>query len=348
MGRLNIMAYEHIKVSDIIESTQGVKERVANSEFTKNPPDPKVADISRVKRYDTIPVHGGLYEFMEQLRKEIPSIQFGTHRGVRGIDHNIATDPDSNYFNVRVVCEMYAYLPDDVYALGKIGFSDYCTTRAKDGVMRTPSYMVSAFRVENTKYDEYREQYRMLMSKNLSTAVSNAKKYLRQYSPQNLVAVVSNKVSDSLGMYLYRKKRASDEARNKLGSESVVKELKNMVASGYTFLHSEVEEYIKTAITMYDDYEQHRNKKVAGNFVSVSNQLGVQMFDVIRVEDATYLDKIKSQITMDGTAIRYRGDEMPEDLMGRVAVLSMAQSEDYIEGVGNRLGDTIFWVQDEA
>lgn len=348
MGRLNIMAYEHVKVSDIIESTQGVKERVANSEFAKNPPDPKVADVSRVKRYDTIPVHGGLYEFMEQLRKEIPSIQFGTHRGVKAMDHNIATDPNANYHNVRVVCEMYAYLPDDVYALGKIGFSDYCTTRAKDGVMRTPSYMVSAFRIENTKYDEYRDQHRMLMSKNLSTAVSNAKKYLRQYSPQNLIAVVASKVSDNLSMNNYKIKRESDEARNKLSSESVIKELKSMVASGYTFLHSEVEEYIRNAITKYDEYDQHRSKKIGGKFVSISNQLGVQMFDVIPVDDAKYLDKIKSHIAMDNTAIRYRGDEMPEDLMGRVAVLSMAQSEDYIEGVGNRLGDTIFWVQDEA
>ena len=71
----------------------------------------------------------------------------------------------------------------------------------------------------------------------------------------------------------------------------------------------------------------------------MSEQLGIQMFDVIQMDG-------KDEVAVNGT--RYRGDEMPEDLMGRVAVLSMAQTEGYIEGVGNRLGDTIFWVQDEA
>jgi hypothetical protein len=340
------MAYEHIRVKDLIENTNRVKDRIATDGFTSRPIDPNLTDISRIKFYDTIPVHNGLLEFMEQLHKEIPSIQFGVYRGTKGDEINISTDHNTR-FNVRVACEMHAYLPDDMYSIGKIGFADYCTTKAKDGVMRTPSYMVSSSRVENTKYDSYREQFNMLMSKNLSTAVASAKKYLRQYSPQDIVRVVASKVSDSMSTVNYKKRRDSQDARSKLSDETTIKELKNLLTSGYTFLHAEVEQYIKDAVTKHDEYTQHKDKKVAGKFVTVSNQLGVQMFDVIPVTDVTYVDNIKTEINTNN-GMRYRGDEMPEDLMGRVAVLSMAQSEDYIEGVGSRLGDTVFWVQDEA
>jgi len=338
------MSYGHTRVEGVIEMTQRTKERAARSIVYTEPPN--TIDYSKFKIYDGIPVHNGLFEFMEQLHKEIPSIQFGVWRGTKGDDVNISTDYNG-WVNVRVACEMYAYLPDDAYTLGKIGFSDYCTTKAKDGVVRTPSYMVSTAKVKNTKYDEYREQFNMLMSKNLSTAIDIAKKYLRQYSPKDIVKVVASKVSDSMNTINYKKRRDSQDARSKLSDEATIKELKNLLTSGYTFLHAEVEQYIKDAVAKYDEYIQHKDKKVAGKFVTVSNQLGVQMFDVVSVTDVTHIDTIKEEAESSNNT-RYRGDEMPEDLMGRVAVLSMAQSADYIEGVGSRLGDTIFWVQDEA
>lgn len=340
------MSYDHIKVKDIIESNQEVKERVARSSFALNPPDPNVTDLNRIKFHDTIPVHNGLYELMESLHKEIPSIQFGVYRSSKAEDINLSTDPTKTNW-VRVICEMYAYLPDDAYVLGRVGFADYCSSKPKNNVKRPPSYMVSSHNIANDKYDGYREQYNMLMSKNLSTAVSNAKKYLRQYSPQDIVKVVGRHVSDNISSITYKKRRESDQAKSRLSDDATIKELKNLVTSGYTFLHAEVEEHIKNAIAKYDEYEQHRNKKIAGKFVTVSNQLGVQMFDIVPISDVASTDIIKEEAAVTAN-IRYRGDEMPEDLMGRVAVLSMVQSTDYVEGVGNRLGDTVFWVQDEA
>ena len=340
------MAYEHIKVSDVIDNTKSVIERVADSKFVKNPPDPSKVDFNRIKFHDTIPVHNGLYEFMEQLRTAMPTIQFGVFRGAKAADVDISTDEDV-WANVRVICEMYAYFPDDMYTVGKVGFGDYCTTKAKDNIKRTPSYMVSSMAITNTKYDGYRDQYHMIMSKNLSTATTNAKKYLRRYTPVDLVRTVARKVTDDLGMNSYAKKRASEDARSKLSDSTTIKELKNLVTSGYKFLHSEAEEYIKEAIAKYDVYEDAKNAVVAGKYVTVSTQLGVQMFDVIPIDNVTNTEKILASVSPNDS-VRYRAEDVPEELMGRVAVLSMAQSNNYIEGVGSRLGDTIFWVQDET
>jgi hypothetical protein len=337
------MSYGHTKVKDVIEMMQKTKERAAKSLVYTEPPN--TIDYSEFKIYDGIPVHNGLFELMSQLHTEIPSIQFGIDPSAKSMDRDVSSDPSVMRYS-RIVCEAHAYIPDDEYTIGMVGFGDYCATKAKNNI-RTPSYMVASAKIVNKKYDEYREQYNMIMTKNLSTAVDNAKKYLRQYSPQDLVRVVSSKVADTIGTFVYKKKRASEEARYKLNDLTTIKELKNLVSSGYIFLHAEVEQYIKDAIDKCNDYDEHKDKKVSGKFVTVSNQLGVQMFDVIPVDDVSNLDKIRSNLTSINST-RYRGEEMPEDLMGRIAVLSMAQNMDYIEGVGNRLGDTIFWVQDEA
>jgi hypothetical protein len=337
------MSYGHTRVEGVIEMTQRTKERAARSIVYTEPPN--TIDYSKFKIYDGIPVHNGLFELMSQLHTEIPSIQFGVDPSAKSIDIDVSSDLGVMRYT-RIACEAHAYIADSEYTIGRIGFGDYCATKAKNNA-RTPSYMVSSSKVVNKKYDDYREQHNMFMTKNLSTAVDNAKKYLRQYSPQDLALVVANTVSNSISSVTYKKRRDSQDARSKLSDEATIKELKNLLTSGYTFLHAEVEQYIKDAVTKHDEYTQHKDKKVAGKFVTVSNQLGVQMFDVIPVTDVTYVDTIKADVNNSNNT-RYRGDEMPEDLMGRVAVLSMAQNMEYIEGVGNRLGDTIFWVQDEA
>jgi predicted RNase H-like HicB family nuclease len=333
------MSYSYTKVKEVIAHTKDIKEVISKgdsyTEVLKL--NSSAIDYSKFKLYDGIPVHNGLFELMSQLHTEIPSIEFAMEKGGNSVDIDVSVDPTIRYY-IRIRCEAHVYLPNDEYTLGRVGFGDFCATKAKNN-NRTPSYMVASHRISNKKYDEYRDQYNMVMTKNLSTAVDSAKKYLRQYAPQDLVKIVKSKVVESVGSFVYKKRRASDEAQDKLATDATVKELKNLISSGYTFLHAEVEQYIKDAIAKYDEYEIYRVKNITGKFVSVSEQLGIQMFDVIQMDG-------KDEVAVNGT--RYRGDEMPEDLMGRVAVLSMAQTEGYIEGVGNRLGDTIFWVQDEA
>jgi len=337
---MNIMGFSHREVKVIIDNTKDVLERVKKSRLITDPPDRMLPDA--FKWFNGIPIRNEVYAYMMSLQKEIPSIQFGLDGMVKAKTINIK---ENGIYEIRVVSELYAYLPDDEFALGKIGFWDYCTTRAKNGAPRAESYMVQAHSIRNTKYDEYRDQYNMLMSKDMNVAVDNAKKYLRQYSPVDLIKAVAHKVSDNVGQFRYKKRRARDEALRDMSDFDVVKELKQLVASGYKFMYPEVEQRVMKVLSAADDFATLEHKKFGGKFITVSNQLGVQMFDVIPYDDA--LGTITPEWNGEG-GIRYRADEMPEDLLGRVAVLSMAQHYDYIEGVGNRMGESMFWVEDEA
>lgn len=334
------MGYDHITVKGVIAHTQDVLERVKKSRLMTDPPDKIRPDAFRW--FNGIPIRNEVYAYMMSLRKEIPSVEFGLQGSIKAKTINIV---DDGIYEIRVVSEMYAYLPDDEFVLGKIGYWDYCTTRAKNGSPRPESYMVQSQHVRNTKYDEYRDQYTMLMSKDMNVAIDNAKKYLRQYSPVDLIKAVAHKVSDNVGQFRYKKRRARDEALRDMSDFDVVKELKQLVASGYEFSYPDVKERVIKVLMAADDFATLEHKKFGGKFITVSNQLGVQMFDVIPYDDA--LGTITPEWKGEG-GVRYRADEMPQDLLGRVAVLSMAQHYDYIEGVGNRMGESMFWVEDEA
>ena len=207
------MSYSYTKVKEAVEHTKDIKELIGKgdsyTEVLKL--NSSAVDYSKFKLYDGIPVHNGLFELMTQLHTEIPSIEFAMERGGNVIDMDVSIDPTVTYY-IRIRCEAHAYLPNDEYTLGRVGFGDFCSTKAKNN-NRTPSYMLASHRISNNKYDTYREQYNMLMTKNLSTAVDNAKKYLRQYAPQDLVKIVKPKVVESVGSFVHKKRRASDDAQ---------------------------------------------------------------------------------------------------------------------------------------
>ena len=334
------MAYAHNKVVDVERRTKTAIERVASSEWVTNPP----TNVRTVRTYKTIPISDELWEFMEKLRKEIPSIEFGLPSKVRAQDISIGTGVD-NFYSIRVMSEMVAYIPNDVYTLGTIGYADYCVTRAKDNKKRVPSYMVSSRNIENKKYDSYREHASMLLAKNLETAIVNAKKHLRPYAPIEIARVEMPKVESSVSSITNDFRRKAENAQYMLGKDSVImQELIHLVTSGYAFVNSKAQELIFTAITANQEYVKSKDKVVTGKFVSVSSQFGVQMVDII---PTMKLSEVHNEDWAGDGSMRYRLSEAPEDIMGGIAVLSMVETERYIEGVGSRLGDTTFWVQDD-
>ena len=330
--------YDDDTVASIIEDSKDIVEKVKKSDFMSN--SPSAEDMAKIGWYNGIPFHIELLKLINVLKAEIPSIEFGAHRHTRG---NVVHMPSGGMF--RVICEAHAYIPDDVYALGTIGYDDFCVTRARNGAHRESTFMVKSRTIENEKYDEYREQYSMYMSKNMDKIVKLAKKHLRSYAPYEVVKIASRKVADNLTSAIYACSNDANSASRKLINDSVIGQLKHLVETGYNFLSPEAKEIITTAVNKETSYRNLKDKKVSGKYVVVSNQMGVQMFDVFNHDDATYSP---SDDWEGENGVRYRMDEVPENIIGKVAVLSMTQVEDYVEGVGNRVGGTTFWVQDET
>jgi hypothetical protein len=71
----------------------------------------------------------------------------------------------------------------------------------------------------------------------------------------------------------------------------------------------------------------------------VSN--GQQLFDVTFLENAHNSWNYK---VSDEPAERYTSDTLPEHLSGKLSVLMMCELDEYVDGVGIRMNDGVFYV----
>jgi hypothetical protein len=65
------------------------------------------------------------------------------------------------------------------------------------------------------------------------------------------------------------------------------------------------------------------------------------MCDVIEVLDANKRSRLDSHMPV----VTYKMEELPENIAGNLAALSMVDDNHYVDGVGLRVDSTTFWVQ---
>ena len=78
--------------------------------------------------------------------------------------------------------QVWVYYPDEPFPLGFIGYGDFMTQEVGDD-----KYAVASRHITNDKYATYQDQHHMKTTVNLNTAVRNAKRFLRSWSPIELL-----------------------------------------------------------------------------------------------------------------------------------------------------------------
>jgi hypothetical protein len=237
---------------------------------------------------------------------------------------------------------VWVYRDDCPYVLGWIGFGDY-----RDGGDGTNMFVVQARTIENNKYADYSNQFYMKMSANVEVALRNAKKYLRQYSPQELAMINLRGVSDKVtGM--------ADESRAKLRTamsavfdvdiynktSTLARELQHLLNTEHEFLHPEFRRNLTTYFELKHDADVLRDRTIPMWFVRVYERMGQQSFDVLSIDkpESNYSVEISQDVH------RYQSDDLPEDIMGKLSVLNILTDDQYVDGVGYRAGEGMFYV----
>ena len=233
----------------------------------------------------------------------------------------------------------WVYMPDDHYAMGAVGYGDF-SRNGRGGL----TYAVRSRNIANGKYSDGSDQHHMLMSSNISVAVKNAKKYLRRLSPQELVSQSHEYLREAIGQMRSTARQVLMEKEAKLFGANlnwrkqapVLAELKHLVMSGHTFLDASM----STQLTEYfalsaenDDTQQPCNML----FVSVTRSGNKQRFDIVPVDNAeNHWPRVGEPETF--------YDDVPEHVLGRLAVLSMVESGALVPGVGFKHTEGLFYV----
>jgi len=315
------MSFQHKLVSEILKVAEDNSPR-QNREGTS------LVSISRGRGTKTnTPEHyereDHLFEFMDEISKAI--------RGVR--------------FVYKYAYERWVYMPGEPYPMGYIAFGDYRVNTAGDD-----RFVVCSRKIKNVRYAEYSDPYHMKMSNKLEPAVRNAKKFLSNYSPIEMAGVdraeVRSKISETREL-VTRKAGAcaqdiglgavsSMERQEERGT--LLNELRHLLNTDHEFVDARYSAKLRTMFESMEELDAHQNKQVNMNFVRGYQRLGKQAFDVVPVDEiSSYRGTVREEVN------RYT-DDLPEDIAGRIAALSLMADKSYVEGVGYRVNESMFYV----
>mgnify|MGYP003643019607 CR=1 FL=1 len=248
---------------------------------------------------------------------------------------------------------LYVYREGDNYVMGIIGYGDFQTTG--DGNDR---FAVWSPNISNMKYSHGLQQNMSLALKQ-DKAVKNAMKYLRPLSMEQTMKLSLRDCRRAADNVVDNIRSSTGEVRRELvnnffdtGTYSVPKpnalqrELKHMVESGYEFVDKELGNTLRKMFGGLQELEAAR-QVVDNTFTFVEafvSPTGRQMFRTVSNVKANEYYSIT--VYPDNTSM-YDQHNLPNELAGKLSVLSMLESEGYVEGVGYRASDNIFYLRGE-
>ena len=248
------------------------------------------------------------------------------------------------------------YRPHDKYVLGTLNVK-HDAVPADYGRMQ---YSVYSRTIENKRYAEYNAEHNTRSSTNMQKAVKLAVANLRPYKPVEL----AHRHGSELWKFV---EKQADELRSKqtdlarevtgsynrnLGSNDFEAELRHLVRSGHHFMNPELGKNIAAYFQTKDLHEQASNMTHDMVYLRVYVHNDQQLADIATVpHDLTkslqyryssqhYMDKSEQ---MEGVPIEQLGD----NLIGRVSVLSMLQVEQGEPGIGYKASDDEFFIYPE-
>ncbi len=279
---------------------------------------PEIKEVQKLRLFNDDADNDRWDEFLLGLMKKLPTCKF-------------ARDLDNHK-------KVYVYLPSDLYAMGWVGCNDY---RVFAEGSRTNTLGVYSHTIQNDKYASHNDQHHMLMSTNPKRAIKNALSHLRPYTPKELNNCFAYPVVRKVRDTNYENQEKVEDAQNAVTKHKQLQaELRAVVASGYQFVDADFSSKVAAFLSEVDEYALQASE-VHMFFVRAYVSNGQQLFDVTFLENAHNSWNYK---VSDEPAERYTSDTLPEHLSGKLSVLMMCELDEYVDGVGIRMNDGVFYV----
>ena len=259
--------------------------------------------------------------FATQVQKEMRGIKFG-----------VKADGKSQH-------KKFVYMEGYPYTMGYLHYGD----PRENAEQKVNHFCVSAPTIMNEKYADYNSNYAMKMSVNLNQGVKNAKRYL-QPVPWGVVAHKNFK--DVRHAFNNVRNSFQDDFELSMGelgmkNKTLAPELANLIENGHVFLDKELHDKVVDMVAKRKLYEEDKQKRCDLYFVYAYIKWGKETYIVIEIDDAQVIASPDWK-TMQHT--EYDADTLPEQLKGRVMSLNVLEQDTFVDGVGYKVGDNMFYV----
>ena len=311
------MAFKHISVAKIERVTKDYLAWLTDRVETVNEDDPPVDKV------DGLPVIPQLAAFCAAIRKVSRHIKFGVS--------------DRLMYRPRLT-EVHAYFEGQTYVVMCVGFGVY-SDKQRSGQSK---YMVQARMINNQKFRPDREQYHMATAEDLERAIKNVKRYMIPYSVVECANLTYYLFKNNLEVVGSTQQEAVATARQSvIGTDSLQRELFHLLDAGYEFVSPEFRYHVFKWREDVLAREAEKARAKHGYYVTARIQQDEMVCDVIEALDIT------SRWAIDRAApvATYKMSELPDNIAGAVAALSMVDNNHFVRDVGMRVDSTTFWVQ---
>jgi hypothetical protein len=289
-----------------------------------------------------VPCVHDVKEFAEEVLKVMPNVKLLPVDW----DHVVIPvyDANGNYQtgnSIRVFNEFAIYLDDFPFDIGRINFKDNGARKNK-----THTYGVYSRKISNAKYATHREQHHMVLATDVKKAVKNVLKYMMPYTTKELAQAfyepVVNNVKNVEGK-IEREMRSKAEPLVYDHLE-IAKELAYLKAQGVQFKSAKFREVADSIGDVVERLQTERDRNVGATFVRIYEVGGQQMFST---QEVMMIKKHVQQLqgSEEGRIEGKPVEEMPEDIVGAVSVLSILSNNQYVQNVGMKMDSNHFWIE---
>lgn len=254
-------------------------------------------------------------------------------------------------------CVYHVYMPEDEYTMGWIDVSlDYSPRHSGQEIV----YTVHSRDIRNKKFDKHSSGSRRKHTIRRSTALKNAKRYLRRFSHTEVIQVSIQDYQSHVSRADYdagqKHRDAWDELFGSYGSSGslnterqakcapLLNELYLLLDSGHTFLDASLGSNLTSLRSSKEILEQSLiDSELPVYGIRVRERMGQQVFDVCFIEDAQKINKGEdlSKLSWD---THMHDETLPEGVIGKLSTLAICEKGTYVPQVGYRHSEAVFYV----
>lgn len=288
-------------------------------------------------KVDGIPVRKEVRDLCMELRKSYSGYRF--HAGRGGLGNTQANIAFTDGVTKTVYSDVHVYIEGSDYIVGRVGYGKRYGINESD----TPMYMVQSRKINNEKFGDHRDQYYMSFAKDFKKALKVALSKLTPYSPREMATNNFQAFKENVSEVRQRSLGKLNSILSPLQDRNVLLvEMRNLMTAN---VHFATTQFIEAAaqITQADkDWEEMKRKPFNAYYVYVRLVGDEQWVDVVDVPDVNN----RNSHSVESCPITSMNiNDLPEDIKGKLAVLTIATHDQYMEQVGRRVSDKSFWVE---
>jgi hypothetical protein len=229
------------------------------------------------------------------------------------------------------------YIEGYDYVVGVIGHGKKYGIKEVDKSV----YMIQSRKINNEKFAPHRDQYWMSFVADHKKAVRLALSKLVPYSPKEMANITISDFKDHIEQVRNTVRSGVHGLISPLSDRNILmREMRNLIAQNTMFVTEEFQRAAAGFIKAEEEWNEVRNKPVHGYYVYVRMVGSEQWVDIVEATDAQKYSHVEHcPVTSMPVS------DVPEDIQGKVAVLSMGALGQYMQGVGVRTTEKSFWLE---